>query len=337
MTTLLTSNPSLWGNSSNKKEPFNIDDIINNQQGFDSILLSGTTKGVKAFIQKLGLQKVVNTMGTPAQSIVNGILEEVDKDTTTRLTLKTPLNPTIETFKLSHTGRLHSFMTIESHTPKSMELDTKMKKPRGTYSIISFHGLHQPTVKMDTEAIKHLNEFLNWGRFKIHSYDMATDVKESTPINKERKEELKSTLKAYSERGKPSYKNNHSSFYINDLKQDNQESNVSRVLNYEKDTKHGLGKLGWQRVEVSISLKDKRPSFKEYIDSPMFINDLLEVNEIVGLINDKGFNYDYLEYQLNSFIDKRVMNNKESHKRFNSVEALERFKNSDFRRYMLPI
>ena len=68
-----------------------------------------------------------------------------------------------------------------------------------------------------------------------------------------------------------------------------------------------------------------------------FIDDVCEVHKVAALVGIKSYEEDYLTYQLNSLLDNRFMNNKESKKQFNSVESLERFKQSDFRRYLLAI
>ena len=74
-----------------------------------------------------------------------------------------------------------------------------------------------------------------------------------------------------------------------------------------------------------------------YIESINFIDDLYEVDAVARKAKVKNYDEDYLIYQLNSFIDNRFMNNHESKEQFNSVQSLERFKSSDFRRYLLPI
>ena len=40
-------------------------------------------------------------------------------------------------------------------------------------------------------------------------------------------------------------------------------------------------------------------------------------------------------YQINSFLDNRVMNNTQSKKQFNSKDSLERFNKSEFKPYKI--
>jgi hypothetical protein len=68
-----------------------------------------------------------------------------------------------------------------------------------------------------------------------------------------------------------------------------------------------------------------------------FIDDVYEVHAVAQKAKIESYEDDYLIYQLNSLLDNRFMNNKESKTQFNSVESLERFKHSDFRRYVLAI
>ena len=97
---------------------------------------------------------------------------------------------------------------------------------------------------------------------------------------------------------------------------------------------------GWKRLEITLTFdvtKHESKGFIDYIEGFNFLDDLYDVAELANLAGIKKYDNDYLTYQLNSFIDNRFMNNKESKKQFNSVDALERFKTSDFRRYLLAI
>ena len=51
----------------------------------------------------------------------------------------------------------------------------------------------------------------------------------------------------------------------------------------------------------------------------------------------KNYDNDYLIYQLNSIKDNRFMNNGKSKEQFNSLESLNRFKNSDHRGFRLDL
>jgi hypothetical protein len=79
-------------------------------------------------------------------------------------------------------------------------------------------------------------------------------------------------------------------------------------------------------------------SFKEYVhDRNLFFNDLVENNEIVGRINKKEPDSSYLMYQISTFLDLRTINNFDSKQQFNSSASVERFKKSEYQRYILPI
>jgi hypothetical protein len=69
------------------------------------------------------------------------------------------------------------------------------------------------------------------------------------------------------------------------------------------------------------------------MDGLNFVDDLYEIDEIATKAGIRGYSDDYLNYQINSVLNNRTMNNKASKEQFNSVESLERFKLSDFIKY----
>ncbi len=138
--------------------------------------------------------------------------------------------------------------------------------------------------------------------------------------------------------------------YINTL----DHQSISRVLYYDKYLKQlnqqkkeiiGNDLRAWKRLEVTLTFdvtKKHNKGVIYYMESLNFVDDLYEVAEVAGLAGIKSYSNDYLIYQLNSLLvpftlSNRVINNHESMKQFNSVESLERFKQSDFRRYTIPM
>jgi hypothetical protein len=53
------------------------------------------------------------------------------------------------------------------------------------------------------------------------------------------------------------------------------------------------------------------------------------------LLKVSDFQTSYMDYQISSILDNRVMNNNQSKVRFNSKESLERFKQSSFKPYFI--
>jgi len=146
----------------------------------------------------------------------------------------------------------------------------------------------------------------------------------------------------YAKRGVNLEKN---TYYINFV----DHTSISKIIFYDKYKKqiYQQGKEiitndlnQWKRLEITLTFdvtKRENKGFTHYIESLNFIDDLYEVRAVAKLAGIKNYSDDYLIYQLNSFVDNRVMNNQESKEQFNSVEALERFKESEFRRYLLPM
>jgi len=140
--------------------------------------------------------------------------------------------------------------------------------------------------------------------------------------------------------------NGATSLYINEVEG---LERISRILYYDKylkQTQHhkqrGINAdlRNWKRLEVTLTFdvtKRENKGFTQYIESLNFIDDLYEVQAVATKAKIKSYDTDYLTYQLNSFIDNRFLNNRESKEQFNSVESLKRFKQSDFRRYVLAI
>ncbi len=80
----------------------------------------------------------------------------------------------------------------------------------------------------------------------------------------------------------------------------------------------------------------KKMSFLEYIRSDEFRKDNMMVfDEISRLLKVSDFENTYLNYQINSFLDNRTINNKVSKRQYNSKDSIARFKMSEFKPYGL--
>ena len=93
--------------------------------------------------------------------------------------------------------------------------------------------------------------------------------------------------------------------------------------------------FNWQRLELTIQPNKKR-NFIAFINSDDFKKDSLGVyKDISKKLKMSEFNNKYMVYQINSFLDNRVMNNTQSKKQFNSKDSLERFNKSEFKPYKI--
>ncbi len=314
------------------------ENIIFNGQGIDTIEQMAHYKMAMKLINKLDLKMVKNLKGTP----INDEVQRIKKEAKNR-----GLTPIIEVFKLSIGKSLASFMVVSRFVPQSIKQDQEQKKKLGTHCILGFAGLHQPTKRLHSETMGVIKRFLDRKRFYILKLDIATDITDHKTISHKRKKSFKRTLAPYAENGVIAPPNGASSLYINNVKK---TKRIKRILFYDKfakQKKHQKQKLNksleaWKRIETTVSFDlskaRNRMSFKEYVhDRNLFFNDLVENNEIVGRINKKEPDSSYLMYQISTFLDLRTINNFDSKQQFNSSASVERFKKSEYQRYILPI
>jgi hypothetical protein len=308
-------------------------------QGIDTIQLVAKYEMVIKLVERMGLHVVEPSKNSPVSETLN----KVESVTESKKRLKKEqFQPKSQVVKLSKGKSLSNYMMITQNTPYLFDIATHHKKAKDTYCLITFAGLHQPTKKISSEAMKIVSKFLKRKTFKLHSLDVAIDTADRQSISHERKGAFKDNLMPYSKRGVIS---KGSSLYINDLN----HHSMSRVLYYDKyfkQTKHhkqeGISNdlSNWKRLEVTfkfdVTQKENR-GFIHYIESLNFVDDLYEVQVVASKAKVQHYMNDYLAYQLNSILDNRFMNNDESKRQFNSVESLERFKQSEFRRYTLVI
>jgi len=322
--------------------------ITHNQMGIDNIELIAKYDVFKKMTERLGLTiKPMPTPKTeetdPKKNILKRIAHEMKEDNAKRL--KTDkFQPIVEVIALPKVGKSKAlYITVIRNIPTLFDVATHHKKAKDTFCLILFAGLHQPTKKISADAMQIVSKFTKRKAFTLRSIDLAIDTTDHQSITHQRKGAFKDNLMPYSKQGVIS---KGSSLYINDL---DYHPSISRVLYYDKYLKQlnqqkkekiGNSLRGWKRLEVTVTFdvtERYNKGFTHYLDSLNFVDDLYEVAEVARLAGIKHYETDYLTYQLNSLLDNRTMNNKESQRQFNSVEALEKFNNSDFRRYTLTI
>ena len=322
---------------------FNTSSIIYNNIGIDTIQLIANYKTAIKLVERMGLSVVNPSKNSPVSERIIKI--ENSKDKSNRY--KTDdFKTCTQIVKLSNGKSLSNYMIITQNIPLLFDHAEHHKKAKDTFCLITFAGLHQPTKQIESEAMKIISKFLKRKTFKRYSVDIATDGQEDKqPIKYSRKEPFKDDLMPYSQRGVIIPPNRATSLYINNIK----HRSISRILYYDKYlkmTKHhkqrgiNANLRNWKRLEITLTFdvtKRENKGFTQYMESMDFFNVLHDIDEVSKKAKINSYDTDYLTYQINSFKDNRFMNNYESKEQFNGVESLERFKQSDFRRYLLAI
>ncbi|SFV68647.1 hypothetical protein MNB_SV-14-1735 [hydrothermal vent metagenome] len=324
------------------------DGFIFNQIGIDNIELIAKYETFKKMAEKMGLEieampKPKTEETDPKKNIFKRIDYEMKQDSKTRFQLDKFVS-IVERLKLPKVKGMSKalYITIIRNIPILFDVATHHKKAKDTFCLILFAGLHQPSKKISSEAMEIISKFIKRKAFKFYSLDIAIDTTDDKSIDYKRKGAFKDDLMPYS---KHDVISKGSSLYINDL----DHPSISRILYYDKYKKQldlqkkeiiGNDLRAWKRLEITLTYdvtQSYNKGFIHYIEGLNFIDDLYEVADFAKLTGVQGYSNDYLTYQLNSLIDNRFMNNYESKKQFNSVESLERFKQSDFRRYTIPM
>jgi len=314
--------------------------FVLNNQGIDSIQQIAKHETIKKMADKLGL--IVNQV-SKSHKLYEKIADEIEADTTKRLKSDN-FSPIVEVIKLPKVNPKDKdlYISIIRNTPTLFDVATKRKTKKDSYCMVTFAGLHQPSKKIDSEAMQVISKFLKRKTFKVCRVDVAIDTYDHRPINKEAVKGFKSALMPFSKHG---VKLEKTSLYINNTGRDS----MSKIIFYDKYKKQLEQQKkeiitdnlkGWKRLEITFNFdvtKRESKGFIDYIEGFNFLDDLYDVDEVARLAGIKNYHNDYLVYQLNSFVDNRFMNNHESREQFNSVDALKRFKGSDFRRYLLAI
>jgi len=321
-----------------------------NQIGLDTVYLTGHYTTTVKMINKEGLRLTNAKRNTPITKTINTMLKSFEHDHKRRYN-KEQFTPVVEVAHIinkkskKNIGKtISSYVVVIRFIPLLFDLATHHKKSKGEFCLIVFTGLHQPNSIIKSESMKVFSKFSKRKTFKVYDYDIAIDHQTDTaPIDYKRKEAFKSQLMPYSTNGVFKPPNGATTLFINKPN----HPIISKMSLYDKfikETKHHKKKLDkkfehWKRLEFTIKFdvtNKNNKGFTHYLESLNFLNDLHDVDEVARLAKIKNYDTDYLIYQINSLLDNRFMNNHESKKQFNSVESLERFKQSDFIRYTLP-
>ena len=317
--------------------------IALNEMGIDSVNLVAKYEVFKKMAEKMGL--TIEPM-PKSHKLYKKIADEVKEDTKTRLSVD-KFTPIIEVIKLPKVDPKDKdfYISIVRNTPTLFDVAKHYHRAKDSFCLITFAGLHQPSKKISSEAMKSISKFFKRKAFKVQRIDIAIDTEDNRGINKDNIEGFRADLMPFSKRGVTLYK---SSFYINDMEL-TEGSSMSKINFYDKYKKQ-LDKQKkekipsslktWKRLEVTLMFdvtNKQNKGFISYVESMAFLDDIYELHAVAEKTGIKSYETDYLIMQINSFIDNRFMNNHESREQFNSVDALERFKSSDFRRYVLAI
>jgi len=319
-------------NTIQKPHVYNKDEIIFNQEGIDTITLTANYQTVINIIHRKTLSVQHDVSNLPITPYLKTIEKQLSRDDKKRYK-KEQHQPIIEYVKISKGTGLSTYMIIVKNTPYLFDYAINNKKSKSHYCQVIFTGLHQPTKKISSESIKFISKIVRRKMFKLHSVDIAIDYLEKGHINYKKKEQLKKQLELY-------YHDSHiikgSSFYLNDTNY----KFLDRVLiydKYNKQKKHQKQNLDnslekWKRLEVTIKPTDKT-NFLDFVNSGDFIECRDTIKDISKRVKVSGLDSSYLNYQINSLIDNRIMNNTPSKKQFNALESVNRFNSSDFRRF----
>ena len=320
---------------------FSQSSIVHNQMGIDTIRLTPVYKTLIKVLDRMDLKAIQSPSNSPVSETIRKIKKDAKRDFKKRYKVE-KFSPVVEVVKLTKGKSVSNYMIIIRNTPLLFDLATHHKKAKDTFCMVVFTGLHQPTKKVESEAMKIISKFTKRKTFKLHSLDVAIDTTDYKSINKKRIESFKQQLAPYSKHGVIS---EGSSLYINNI---GHKKSLTKILYYDKYLKTQYHKQkgvsndlrNWKRLEITLTFDvtdQGNKGFKSHIESMDFLNTLYDIDEVAQLAQIKNYDSDYFIYQVNSLLDNRFMNNHESREQFNSVESLERFKMSDFRRYTLAI
>lgn len=316
-------------------DTFSIDNIIFNNQGIDTITQIAHYKTLSNILTKEGLELQKDTSNLPINPYLKSITNQLKYDTKKRYK-QDNFKPVIEYVKIAKGKGLSTFMIVVRNTPLLLDYATTNKKAKDTFCHIIFSGLHQPTKHISNEAIKFISKMLKRKAFKLHSIDLAIDYLDKKEINYKRKNLFKTDLKRLNNDSSISKGN---SLYCNSVN----DKNADKILLYDKFKKQSIYQKQplsnslkyWKRLEIEIHPTSKS-NFIEFINSNDFYSDSLMIcKQIASDLKVSGFENRYLEYQLNSIIDNRSMNNKTSKIQFNSKESLDKFQHSGINRYII--
>ncbi len=310
-----------------------IDNIISNNQGIDTITLIAHYKTLSNIIKKDNLELQTDFKNLPINPYLKSIENQLKQDNKKRYK-KEVFQPILEYVKLSSGNSLSNFMIIVRNTPLLFDYAINQKKAKDTFCQIIFSGLHQPTKKISSDSIKFISKILKRKTFNLHSLDLAIDYLNDKDISQK---QTKTKLKELSKNN--NYYLINSSIYCNNTK----DKNISKFIIYDKYKKQStyqkqkLSKnlLHWKRIEFELKPQTKT-NFIDYIYSHIFYFDsLMRIENITKALQIDNYKSTYLEYQLSSIIDNRILNNKDNKLQFNSKDSLIRFIKYEYPKYRL--
>jgi len=313
-----------------------------NSQGIDTIRLIANYATTLKMVERLGLTVTSPSSNSPVSQTVTNLLKKEKYDLKKRYKRK-EFSPVVEVVKLTKGKSLSNYMIITRNIPLLFDHAIHHKVKKDQFCLITFTGLHQPNKKIESEATKIMKKFLKRKTFKRHSVDIAIDYQSKVPISKEGLEDFKERLQPFSKRGVTMPPNGATTYYINKV----EHLTISNIKNYDKykkavSQKENISKAfkNWKRLEFTLTFDTETNDNRGFIDylEAMNFNDILHtLDEVIKKAKIKSYSHDFLEYQVSSFLDSRFMNNNKSKKQFNSVESLEHYKHSDFRRWTIQI
>jgi len=302
-----------------------------NNQGIDTISQIANYKTLSNVIYKEGFKFKSGAKNLPINPYLKSIENQLKRDPKNRYK-KDEHKPIIEYVKLAKAKGLSNYMLVVRNIPLLLDYAIENKKGKGHYCLVIFSGLHQPTKQVTSEAFKFTSRMLKRKTHKLHDIAFSKDYQDKLEVNYGRKTSFKEQLKVY---GKDCISTG-SSLYCNNI----YNKSISKVLMYDKYKKQTtyhkqeieIMAKDWKRLEMTVK-PSKKMNFIEFINSGEFIDALETFDRMAEDLGAPQTEKSYLEYQVNSIIDNRFMNNNESKKQFNSVASIERFKTSDFRRF----
>ena len=197
-------------------------------QGIDSIQLIAKYEVLKKMAEKMGLTLEPMAKGHKLYETLN---KELETDSKRRLKAD-DFKPMIEVIKLPKVNPKDKdlYISIVRNTPTLFDVAKHHKKAKDSYCLITFAGLHQPSKKIESEAIKIISRFLKRKAFKRYRVDIATDTLDSKPIDKDHQKGFKGDLMPFSKHGVNLEK---SSYYINRI-EPIEGLNMSKINFYDK-------------------------------------------------------------------------------------------------------
>ncbi len=287
-------------NTSGLSNALDINNIVFNNQGIDTITQVANYKTLLNIINKEGLSLKQDTKNLPINPYLKSIKNQLKHDTKKRYK-KDDFQPTIEYVKISKGKGLSTYMIVVRNIPLLFDYATANKKAKDTYCYIIFAGLHQPTKHISSDSIKFISKILKRKAFKLHSLDIAIDYLDNKEISYKKKRQFKMNLSKISNDSAISKGN---SLYCNSVN----DKNVAKILIYDKFNKQSIYQKQilnkslrhWKRLEIEIRPSIKS-NFMNFINSNDFYSDsLYTCTQIARALKVSDFDKHYLEYQLST-------------------------------------